>query len=215
VRFQIPPLPYPKDALQPVISARGLDVHYEKHHKGYLQKLRELIEGTTRESSSLEDLVRTSEGEVFENAAQVWNHSFFWRCMRPGGGGKPQQELLERVEAAFGSYEGFRSRFSDAAKSRFGSGWVWMVRDAGGRLRIVSTANADNPLRERAVPLLTLDVWEHAYYLDHRNERARYVDGFLDRLIDWSFVDRNLAADAQGIGGSRREEAGHAEEARS
>jgi len=216
VKFVIPPLPYPKDALRPVISAMALDVHYEKHHKGYLQKLRELIEGTPQERSSLEELVRNSDGEVFENAAQVWNHTFFWRCMSPKGGGAPSQKLLDLVEASFGSVEKFRSDFSAAAMKRFGSGWIWLVRDEDDRLRIHSSPNADNPLREQLVPLLTLDVWEHAYYLDHRNERARYVDGFLTRLLDWDFVAHNLAAATATNGGPRtRAAVARAQEARS
>jgi Fe-Mn family superoxide dismutase len=194
VKFAIPPLPYPNDALQPVLSATALEVHYEKHHKGYVEKLRKLIEGTPQEKHSLLTLVHTSDGDVFNNAAQVWNHSFFWRCMRPRGGGVPERPLLDELEAHFGSFSRFRTEFADAANQQFGSGWAWLVQEPSGALEVYGTSDAENPIRRGAAPLLTLDVWEHAYYLDYRNERARFVDGFLDRLVDWSFAAANLAA---------------------
>jgi len=192
VKFEIPPLPYAKDALEPTMSALTLEIHHGKHHQGYLDKLRELVEGTRREDFSLEELLLTSDGEVFNNASQAWNHAFFWQSMRPQGGGRPAGRLLEALERDFGSFARFRTEFAEVATAHFGSGWAWLVRGSAGQLRVSSTSNADNPLRHRTVPLLTLDVWEHAYYLDHRNERARYVDGFLDQLVNWEFASANL-----------------------
>ena len=197
MKLKIEPLPYPKDALEPMLSAVAVDIHYEKHHKGYLEKLGKLIEGTPREKLGLEELITASDGEVFNNAAQIWNHSFFWRCMRPGGGGKPEGTLLHDLEADFGSFEAFRRRFAEAANGEFGSGWAWLVRDGSEHLRVYSSDDAENPLQREEAPLLTLDVWEHAYYLDYRNERARYVDAFLDRLVNWAFVATNLGSAAK------------------
>jgi Fe-Mn family superoxide dismutase len=194
MKFQIPPLPYPKDALDPMLSATAVDIHYEKHHKGYVEKLRKLIEGTPAEKLGPEELITTATGDVFNNAAQVWNHTFFWRCMRPRGGGKPEGPLLRGLEEDFGSFEEFRRKFAEAANGEFGSGWAWLVRDGSGHLRVYSSDDAQNPLQRKDTPLLTLDVWEHAYYLDYRNERARYVEAFLDRLVNWEFASTNLAA---------------------
>jgi Fe-Mn family superoxide dismutase len=195
--FEIAPLPYATDALAPTLSAAAVELHYEKHHKGYLAKLRKLTEGTAEASSSLEELIRTARGELFNNAAQVWNHSFYWCCMRARGGGKPSGTLLAALEAAFGSFERFRKQFADAANGEFGSGWAWLVLDPLGQLRVASSDDAENPLQRGAEPLLALDVWEHAYYLDYRNERARYVEGFLDQLVNWDFVVANLNAAAK------------------
>jgi len=192
--FEIAPLPYAKDALAPAMSAATLELHYEKHHKGYVEKLNKLTRGTAQASLSLEELIRTTKGDVFNNAAQVWNHGFFWRCMRAKGGGKPGRELLAAIEPAFDSFELFRKRFADAAIGEFGSGWAWLELDAGGALRVTSSDDAENPLQRGATPLLTLDVWEHAYYLDYRNERPRYVETFLDQLVNWDFVAENLRA---------------------
>ncbi|HEU4430718.1 MAG TPA: superoxide dismutase [Myxococcota bacterium] len=192
--FEIAPLSYVKDALAPAMSAATLELHYEKHHKGYLDKLNKLTKATPQEQLSLEELIRTAKGDVFNNAAQVWNHSFFWRCMRPKGGGQPGRELLAAIEPAFGSFEQFRKRFAEAANGEFGSGWAWLTLDAGGALRVTSSDDAENPLQRGATPLLTLDVWEHAYYLDYKNERARYVEAFLDRLVCWEFAAENLRA---------------------
>jgi Fe-Mn family superoxide dismutase len=196
VKFVLAPLPYAKDALAPYLSARTLELHYEKHHRGYLQKLRKLVAGKPEEKLSLEQLVRHTEGPVFDNAAQVWNHDFYWRSMKPGGGGRPAQPLRELLARSFGSVADCKSALAEAANARFGSGWAWLLLDSRGRLRVDSTSNADNPLRRGARPLLTLDVWEHAYYVDYQNERERYVRGFLDHLLDWDFVESNLA-DAQ------------------
>lgn len=196
VRFEIPPLPYPKNALEPHIGAETLDLHYEKHHKGYLAKLRKAIEGTPDAEQSLAALVRKSSGDVFNNAAQVWNHDFYWLSLKPGGGGAPSGELLEVIEGSFGSLGDFRTAFAEAANGEFGSGWAWLVKDASGALAVVHSSDAENPLQRDLVPLLTLDVWEHAYYLDYRNERARYVDAFLDHLLNWDFVANNLASES-------------------
>jgi len=200
MEFRIDPLPYDLDALEPHISARTLDLHYGKHHKGYLEKLRKQIEGKPEAERSLEDLIRTTEGEVFNNAAQVWNHSFYWKGMRPGGGGKPGGALGSAIEAAFGSYENFKRTFAEAATGEFGSGWAWLVVERSGRLRVTSSSDAENPLQRNLVPLLTCDVWEHAYYLDHQNDRAAYVQGFIDHLIDWGFVAQNLSVATGGEG---------------
>lgn len=197
MKIEVLPLPYSPRALAPWLSARTLDEHYEKHHKGYLKRLNKLIRGKPEEKLSLEELIRTRDGHVFENAAQVWNHNFYWRCMRPEGGGRPDKELVERLVASFGSLADFKRRFAEAATGRFGSGWAWLTQAGDGAsdlLRIESTADADNPLERGAVPLLVIDVWEHAYYLDYKSERERYVKGFVDHLIDWDFVLENLAA---------------------
>jgi Fe-Mn family superoxide dismutase len=194
VKLRLPPLPYAKRALAPHLSASTLDVHYEKHHKGYLRKLAKLIRGKPEEKLSLEELVRRATGDVFDNAAQVWNHSFYWRSMRPPGGGPPEKDVRALVASSFGGLAEFKLRLAEAANGRFGSGWAWLVLDPRGRLRIQSTANAENPLQRGFVPLLALDVWEHAYYLDYRNERERYVRGYLDHLLNWEFLAANLRA---------------------
>ncbi len=209
--FEIAPLPYRLDALAPTLSAAAVELHYEKHHKGYLAKLRKLTDGKPQASSSLEELISTATGELFNNAAQVWNHSFYWRCMRPRGGGKPSGTLLVALEAAFGSFDAFREQFADAANGEFGSGWAWLVWDASGRLRVTSSDDADNPLQRGARPLLALDVWEHAYYVDYRNERARYVEGFLDQLVSWEFVAANLAEAATHTAESKNQGEGNRE----
>lgn len=192
--FPIPPLPYPKDALEPHISAETLDVHYEKHHKGYLHKLRADVEGKPEADRTLEELIRTANGDVFDHAAQVWNHTFYWKSMNPEGGGAPDGRMKEFVDASFGSYERFREQLVASAGSHFGSGWTWLLRGPTGRLMIRSTSDADNPLRRGLVPLATLDVWEHAYYLDYKNEKGDYVEAFVDHLLDWDFVAANFAA---------------------
>lgn len=190
----IPALPYRSDALEPTLSSLAIDVHYGRHHKGYAEKLEKLVRGTPQEEEGLEALVRSAEGDVFNNAAQVWNHTFYWNSMRPDGGGRPEAALLRALEDCFGSFERFRDRFAKAANDHFGSGWAWLVRNTSGQLEVCSTADADNPLRRNCVPLLVLDVWEHAYYLDYRNERSHYVSGFLDHLVSWRFAAENLAA---------------------
>jgi Fe-Mn family superoxide dismutase len=192
MEFRIEPLPYPKDALEPYVSGLTVEVHYEKHHKGYLEKLAKLVAGKPEESSSLEELIRTSQGPVFDNAAQVWNHDFYWRSMTPDGGSPPEGELRARVLECFGDFAGLKERLVDAAVGQFGSGWAWLTADASLRLEVVATSDADNPLRDGVTPLLTIDVWEHAYYLDHMHQRDRYVQGVVDHLLDWEFAAENL-----------------------
>jgi Fe-Mn family superoxide dismutase len=192
VRLELPPLPYAKGALAPHLSACTLDAHYEKHHKGYLRKLTKLVRGKPEENLSLEELVCRTTGEVFENAAQVWNHNFYWRSMRPAGGDGPGRALRELIVNSFGSVADFKHRFAEAANGQFGSGWAWLVMDERGRLRIQGSSNAENPLQQDCVPLLTLDVWEHAYYLDYQNQRERPRASFLDHLLNWESLAGNL-----------------------
>lgn len=204
MNFEPIPLPYTKDALAPHVSAETVDLHYEKHHRGYVSKLREQIEGKPEAELELEQLIQRAEGDVFDNAAQIWNHDFYWQSLSPGGGGKPAGEILQAIEGSFGSYEGFRTAFSRAATGEFGSGWAWLVIGSAGRLRVISSSDADNPLQKHLHPLLTLDVWEHAYYVDYRNERGRYVEAFLDHLVNWDFVATNLergATEPRAAGG--------------
>jgi len=165
-----------------------VELHYEKHHRSYLANLQKAIAGMPEASKSLEDIILEAEGPVFNNAAQVWNHTFFWSCMEPTGGGEPGGEIGLGLREAFGSFEAFRSQFVSAGVSRFGSGYVWLIRDRDRSLRVVSTANADNPLTLGQIPLLTCDLWEHAYYLDHRNRRAEYLETFLQRLVNWDRI---------------------------
>ncbi len=192
-RLELPPLPYAKNALEPHISARTLDFHYDRHHRGYLDKLRALVEGTPDENRELLDLVREGRGAVFNNAAQVWNHTFYWNSMTPGGGGEPTGRIAEALGDAFGSHGSFRKEFVDRAVGLFGSGYVWLTFDPqSSRLGIDPLEDADNPLLAGRVPLLALDVWEHAYYLDHQNARNRYVEAFLDHLANWRFAEANF-----------------------
>ena len=195
--FELPTLPYPEAALEPHYSARTFSFHHDKHHKAYVDNLNKLIAGTDLEGKSLEEIIMAVAKDpartgVFNNAAQIWNHTFFWNCMAPGGGGRPTGKLAGLIDEAFGSYEKFAEQFKAAAVGRFGSGWGWLVVD-NGALKIVSTANADNPMTQNQVPLLTVDVWEHAYYLDYQNRRPDFVQAFLDNLVNWHFVADNLA----------------------
>jgi Fe-Mn family superoxide dismutase len=195
--ISLPALPYAENALEPHYSAKTISFHYGKHHKTYVDNLNKLIAGTALESKSLEEIIMASAGDsskagLFNNAAQVWNHTFFWNCMRAGGGGRPKGDLAARIDSAFGGYEKFAEQFKAAAVGRFGSGWAWLVLD-GGALKITSTANADTPMASKQTPLLTVDVWEHAYYLDYQNRRPDFVQAFLDHLVDWDFVAANLA----------------------
>ena len=193
MKFELPPLPYAENALAPMIGAETVETHYEKHHKGYLAKLEKLLKGKPEADLSLEELIRTAKGDVFNNAAQVWNHNFYWLSLSPDGGGEPSADLAELVDESFGSYREFRKQFAEAAVGEFGSGWTWLVKGLGGELVICNSNDAENPLQRNLVPLLTLDVWEHAYYLDYKNERPRYVESFLDHLLNWDFVATNLA----------------------
>jgi superoxide dismutase, Fe-Mn family len=191
--FVLPPLPYAKNALEPVMSKETLDFHYDKHHQGYLTKLKGLLEGKPEASKSLEEIVKSSSGGVFNNAAQVYNHTFFWNSMRPAGGGAPPAgPVADLIKRDFGGWEQFRDAYSKAGVGRFGSGYVWLVLDKG-KASIVDTANAETPLTTSAKPLLTTDVWEHAYYIDYRNRRDTFLEAFLDKLVNWNFVAANLA----------------------
>ncbi len=187
----LPPLPYARDALAPVISAETIDFHYGKHHQAYVTNLNNLLPGSGFEDASLEDLVRKAEGGLFNNAAQVWNHTFYWNGLSPTGGGAPDGALAAAIDSAFGSYDGFREAFIKSAVGNFGSGWTWLVRKADGSLQIVNTSNAANPLRDGLTPLLTVDVWEHAYYIDYRNARPKYLDEIW-KLVNWDFVAGNF-----------------------
>jgi Fe-Mn family superoxide dismutase len=190
--FELPALPYAHDALAPHISAETLEYHYGKHHQTYVTNLNNLTVGTDHENASLEAVIAAAEGPLFNNAAQVWNHTFYWRSMTPGGGGAPTGEVADRVSSAFGSYDGFRAKFTEAATTQFGSGWAWLIDD-GSKLDIVKTSNADLPLKHSQKALLTIDVWEHAYYIDFRNARPNYINTYLDSLLNWEFVAANLA----------------------
>jgi Fe-Mn family superoxide dismutase len=189
--FTLPELPYSKDGLTPHLSAETLDFHHGKHHQAYVTNLNNLVQGTPWENKTLEEIMRGAEGGIFNNAAQVWNHSFYWNCMKPKGGGEPTGNLGEAVRKAFGTFGGFKEQLTKAAVSHFGSGWAWLVKDGSGQLAIESTANAGCPLREGKKPLLTCDVWEHAYYIDYRNARPKYVEAFWN-VVNWEFVAKNL-----------------------
>ena len=190
---ELPALPYAQDALEPVISAETLDYHYGKHHQAYVTNLNNLVPGTEFESASLEEIVMKSEGGIFNNAAQVWNHTFYWHCLSPNGGGKPAGDLAAAIDKTFGSFDAFKTEFADKAVKLFGSGWAWLVKKPDGSLAIVQTSNADTPVRGDDKALLTCDVWEHAYYIDYRNARPGYVDAFW-KLVNWDFVASNFAA---------------------
>ncbi|MDZ3822795.1 MAG: Fe-Mn family superoxide dismutase [Pseudoxanthomonas sp.] len=185
--IELPPLPYPRDALAPHISAETLDFHYGKHHQTYVDNLNKQIAGTEFADKSLEEIVKSSSGGMFNNAAQVWNHSFYWACMSPNGGGAPTGKLAQAIDSAFGSFEQFKEQFTQTALGTFGSGWAWLVQRADGQLALVSTSNAATPLTGPDTALLTCDVWEHAYYIDYRNARAKYVEAFW-KLVDWDAV---------------------------
>lgn len=189
--FELPALPYALDALAPHISQETLEFHYGKHHQTYVTNLNNLTAGTDHEGATLDDVIMAADGGLFNNAAQVWNHTFYWNSMKPGGGGAPSGEVADRVNAAFGSYDGFATKFAEAATTQFGSGWAWLV-DAGSGLEIMKTGNADLPMKHGAKALLTIDVWEHAYYIDFRNARPNYIKNFLDNLINWDFAAANL-----------------------
>lgn len=191
----LPPLPYADNALDPVISANTLGFHYGKHHKTYVDNLNKLIEGTELAGLSLEEVIASSAGKadkvgVFNNAAQVWNHTFYWNSLTPNGGGEPPSALKQKIEASFGSVEACKKELATAATTQFGSGWAWLVKE-GDKLQIIKTSNADLPLTKGMSPLLTIDVWEHAYYLDYQNRRADYVNAVLDKLINWGFAADN------------------------
>jgi len=190
--FSLPPLPFDRKALAPHISEETLDYHYGKHHQAYLNNLNKLVEGTDFASKSLEDIITQSSGGLFNNAAQVWNHTFYWNSLSPNGGGEPTGALLDAITQAFGSFAAFKEKFSTAATTHFASGWAWLAKNAEGGLEIFSTVNAGTPMTDGKKALLTCDVWEHAYYVDTRNDRAKYVGNFWE-LVNWDFVARNLS----------------------
>lgn len=185
--YKLPALPYAMDALAPQISKETLEYHYGKHHATYVANLNKLIPGTQFENMSLEEIVRKAKGPIFNNAAQIWNHTFFWNCLAPKAGGEPSGKLAEAIKKGFGAFDTFKEQFTKTATSLFGSGWAWLARGEGGALEIVGTSNAGNPMTEGKTPLLTCDVWEHAYYIDYRNRRPDYVGAFW-KLVNWDFV---------------------------
>jgi superoxide dismutase, Fe-Mn family len=197
--FTLPALPYAKDALAPHISAQTLEIHHGKHHNAYVVKLNELIAGTELEGKSLEDIIHATAGKadkigIFNNAAQVWNHTFYWHSMKPAGGGAPSGKIAAKIAEDFGSFDAFAEAFKNAGATQFGSGWAWLVLNASGKLEIVKTPNAEVPFTAGKTPLLTMDVWEHAYYIDYQNRRPDYMATFLSHLVNWDFANANLEA---------------------
>ncbi|RDK07572.1 superoxide dismutase [Fe] [Cupriavidus lacunae] len=192
MEHKLPPLPYAHDALAPHISKETLEFHHDKHHQTYVTNLNNLIKGTEFENSSLEEIVKKSSGGIFNNAAQVWNHTFYWDSMKPNGGGQPTGALADAINAKWGSFDKFKEEFTKTAVGTFGSGWAWLVKKADGSLDLVSTSNAATPLTTDAKPLLTCDVWEHAYYIDYRNARPKYVEAFWN-VVNWDFAGKNFA----------------------
>jgi Fe-Mn family superoxide dismutase len=190
LHFNLPPLPYPEDALEPVISAETLALHHGKHHKKYVDTMNQLLASSEARGSSLEDVVRSSQGKLFNNAAQAWNHDFYWHSLTPHAAA-PSATMRRRLEHDFGTFESFLDKFAAAANGQFGSGWAWLI-DKDGKLQVVATANADTPMAHGVRCLLTLDVWEHAYYVDYRNQRERYVKAVLEQRLNWEFAEKNL-----------------------
>ncbi|BDZ72293.1 superoxide dismutase [Methylophaga marina] len=190
--YELPPLPYAKDALEPTISAETLEYHYGKHHQTYVTNLNNLVPGTEFEGKSLEEIITKASGGIFNNAAQVWNHTFYWNCMTPNAKGTPEGDLAAAIDSTFGSFDEFKETFSKSAATNFGSGWTWLVKNADGSIAIVNTSNAGCPLTDGQKPLLTVDVWEHAYYIDFRNARPKYLEAFWG-LVNWDFVAENFA----------------------
>ena len=195
--FELPALPYPNNALEPHMSARTLEFHHGKHHQAYVTNLNNLVKDSPMASQSLEQIIKAtakdeSKAGIFNNAAQVWNHTFFWNSMKPNGGGTPSGTVVERINAAFGGFDKFKEQFKQAGATQFGSGWAWLVLD-GGQLKVTKTPNAVNPMAQGQTALLTCDVWEHAYYLDYQNRRPDFIQTFLDKLVNWEFVASNLS----------------------
>lgn len=191
--FKLSPLPYAEDALAPHVSSETVALHYGKHHRGYVDKLNEAVAGSVDSEKSIEELVLTAGGDRFNFAAQVWNHDFYWKSLRPRGGGQPSGEIERALRGAFGTVARFKQAFAEVAAGEFGSGWAWLVVDDAGNLDVVSTSDAGNPLTRGMTPLLTLDVWEHAYYVDYRNERARYIEACIEHLLDWGNAEQRFA----------------------
>jgi len=190
--FQLPELPYAKDALAPTISAETLEFHYGKHHQAYVTNLNKLTEGSDLANKSLEELIKSESGGIFNNAAQVWNHTFYWNSMAPNAGGTPNGKMAEAINNTFGSFDEFKSKFNAAAAGQFGSGWAWLVKDGSNKLSIVTTSNAGCPLTDNLTPIITCDVWEHAYYIDYRNARPKYLESWWN-LVNWEFANKNLS----------------------
>ena len=190
--FELPVLPYEKNALEPHISARTLEYHYGKHHQAYVTKLNELTDGTAEADKSLEEIIKSSSGTLFNQAAQVWNHTFFWHCLSPGGGGEPSGPLADAIDAKFGTFARFKEEFNAKAIGNFGSGWTWLIKSANGGVDIVNTDDADTPIAHGQTPLLTIDVWEHAYYLDYHNARPKYLDAVWN-VVNWEFAAQNYS----------------------
>jgi len=190
---ELPALPYAMDALAPHISKETFEFHYGKHHQAYVTNLNNLIKGTEFENATLEEIIKKSSAGIFNNSAQVWNHTFFWHSMKPGGGGAPSDALAAAIDKKWGSFDAFKDAFTKSAVGNFGSGWTWLVKKPDGAVDIVNTSNAGTPITGVDLPLLTLDVWEHAYYIDYRNLRPKYVETFLTSLVNWSFAEANFA----------------------
>ncbi len=191
MHFELPPLPYKKEALEPHISKETVEFHYGKHHQGYVDKLNKLIKGTEFENASLEEIVKKADGGIFNNGAQVWNHTFYWNCLNPFGGNKPNGKLQELINRDFGSFNEFKEKFTNAATTLFGSGWTWLSVDKDGKLVIEQRSNADNPLRDGLKPILTCDMWEHAFYLDRQNRKPEYLEAFWN-LVNWDACEERL-----------------------
>lgn len=191
--FTLPELPFAHDALAPAMSAETIEYHWGKHHRSYVTNLNNLVKGTEWEGRALEDIIRGSAGGLFNNAAQYFNHSFFWKCLTPNGGGRPEGALLAAIEKTWGSFDAFVAAFSKQAAGNFGSGWTWLVKDADGSLAIVNTSNAGTPVAEGKTPVLTLDDWEHAYYIDYRNARPKFIEAFFAKLVNWKFAEAQFA----------------------
>ena len=198
--FILPPLPYAEDALAPAMSAETIAYHYGKHHANYVNTLNKLIEGTEFETKPMKYLIMKGDGAIFNNAAQVYNHNYFWKCLTPNGGGEPEGHLAAAINAKWGSFAEFRAAFTKAALGQFGSGWAWLAKTVEGDLEILATSNADNPIAHGMKPMLALDVWEHAYYLDHRNNRAAFVETFFEKLVDWKWVEARFDGAPCGCG---------------
>jgi len=207
MKHQLIKLPYALDALAPHISAETVDYHYNKHHKDYVDELNSLIIGTEFEECPLEEIILCATGSIFNNAAQIWNHTFYWNCMKPNGGGNPKPSFQRVLESQFGALDEFMAEFTEAATNRFGSGYAWLVKNADGSLSVESTPNAQNPMTHGKMPLLNVDVWEHAYYIDYRNERAKYIKAFWN-LVNWDFVEHNLFSAPREIPNIKENRAG-------
>ena len=197
--IELPALPFAKDALEPFVSSKTVDFHYAKHHKGYVDKLNKAIAGTSHAGKNLETLIKTADGAIYNNAAQAWNHNFYWQSLQANSGGEPPAALATAINKDIGSIQQCRTQLAEAAAGQFGSGWAWLVLDERSKLRVLATANADNPLRQNMTPLLCIDVWEHAYYLDYQNRRETYVEAVIDRLLNWRFATDNFQPSTTGL----------------